>query len=80
VATAKKLKILHQLEGDPRPTGTDARAIQVARSGVATGLISVPLRYMHTPSEVVDLQDVEYCVQLLVGFAKTLEQGDYLHW
>jgi len=80
VATAKKLKIPYQLEGDPRPTGTDARAIQVARSGVATGLISVPLRYMHTPSEVVDLQDVEYCVQLLVGFSKTLEQGDYLHW
>ena len=80
VATAKKLKIPYQLEGDPRPTGTDARAIQVARSGVATGLISVPLRYMHTPSEVVDLQDVEYCVQLLVGFAKTLEEGDYLHW
>jgi len=80
VATAKKFKIPYQLEGDPRPTGTDARAIQVARSGVATGLISVPLRYMHTPSEVVDLQDVEYCVQLLVGFSKTLEQGDYLHW
>jgi len=80
VATAKKLKIPYQLEGDPRPTGTDARAIQMARSGVATGLISVPLRYMHTPSEVVDIQDIEYCVQLLVGFAKTLDKGDYLHW
>ena len=80
IATAKKLKIPYQLEGDPRPTGTDARAIQMARSGVATGLISVPLRYMHTPSEVVDLQDVEYCVKLLVGFTKTLEKGDYLHW
>jgi endoglucanase len=80
ITTAKKLKIPYQLEGDPRPTGTDARAIQVARAGVATGLISVPLRYMHTPSEVVDLQDVENCVKLLVGFSKSLQKGDYAHW
>ena len=80
VGTANKLKIPYQLEGDPRPTGTDARAIQIARAGVATGLISVPLRYMHTPSEVVDLQDVENCVKLLVGFSKSLNKGDYAHW
>ncbi len=77
---AKKLKIPYQLEADPRPTGTDARAIQMGRGGVATGLISVPLRYMHTPSEVVDLEDVERSVQLLVEFAKGLEPGDYAHW
>lgn len=77
---AKTLKIPYQLEADPRPTGTDARAIQMGRGGVATGLISVPLRYMHTPSELVDLQDVEHCVQLLVEFAKGLEKGDYAHW
>lgn len=77
---AKKLKIPYQLEADPRPTGTDARAIQMGRGGVATGLISVPLRYMHTPSEVVDLEDVERCVQLLVEFALGLEKGDYAHW
>lgn len=77
---AKKLKIPYQLEADPRPTGTDARAIQMARGGVATGLVSVPLRYMHTPSEIVDLEDVERCVQLLVEFAKNLEKGDYAHW
>jgi len=77
---AKKLRIPYQLEADPRPTGTDARAIQMGRGGVATGLVSVPLRYMHTPSEVVDLEDVERCVQLLVEFAKALEPGDYAHW
>lgn len=77
---AKKIKIPYQIEADPRPTGTDARAIQMARGGVATGLISIPLRYMHTPSEVVDLEDVERCVQLLVEFAKGLEKGDYGHW
>ncbi|HRI82163.1 MAG TPA: M42 family metallopeptidase [Opitutaceae bacterium] len=80
LGAAKKLKIPYQLEADPRPTGTDARAIQVARGGIATGLISVPLRYMHTPSEVVDLEDVERCVKLLVEFAKGLEKGDYAHW
>lgn len=77
---AEKEKIPFQLEADPRPTGTDARAIQMGRGGVATGLLSVPLRYMHTPSEVVDLQDVENCVQLLVAFAKSLKKGEYAHW
>jgi len=77
---AKKLRIPYQLEADPRPTGTDARAIQMGRGGVATGLVSVPLRYMHTPSEVVDLEDVERCVQLFVAFALALEKGDYAHW
>jgi endoglucanase len=80
VKAAKKAKIPYQLEGASRPTGTDARAIQMGRGGVATGLISVPLRYMHTPSEVVDLQDVERSVVLLVEFAKGLEKGDYAHW
>jgi len=78
--TAKRLGIPYQLEADPRPTGTDARAIQMGRGGVATGLVSVPLRYMHTPSEVVDLEDVERCVQLFVAFALSLEKGDYAHW
>ncbi|HMD60555.1 MAG TPA: M42 family peptidase, partial [Opitutaceae bacterium] len=77
---AKKLRIPYQMEGDPRPTGTDARAIQVARAGVATGLVSIPLRYMHTPSEVVDLEDVERCVRLFVEFARGIAKGDYRRW
>lgn len=80
LAAAKAAKIPFQLEADPLPTGTDARAIQMARGGVATGLISIPLRYMHTPSELVDLEDVERCVKLLVAFAKALDKGDYAHW
>lgn len=79
IAAAKKAKIPYQLEADPRPTGTDARAIQMGRGGVATGLVSIPLRYMHTPSEVVDLEDVERCVQLFVEFARSLTPGDYAH-
>ncbi len=80
VQAARRLKIPYQLEADPRPTGTDARAIQMGRGGVATGLVSVPLRYMHTPSELVDLEDVERCVQLFVAFARALKPGDYAHW
>ncbi len=77
VAAAKQADIPYQLEADPRPTGTDARAIQMGRGGVATGLVSIPLRYMHTPSEVVDLEDVERCVRLLVEFSRQLKAGDY---
>jgi endoglucanase len=80
VAVAKKLKIPYQLEADPRPTGTDARAIQMARGGVACGLVSIPLRYMHTPSEVVDLQDVEDCVRLFAAFAKAVGKNESFNW
>ena len=72
--------VAYQVEADPRPTGTDARAIQVAQAGIATGLLSIPLRYMHTPSEMVDLEDIEYTVQLLVAVAKSLKKGDRGIW
>jgi endoglucanase len=77
---AKADGIPHQFEADPRPTGTDARALQLGRAGVATGLVSIPLRYMHTPGEVVDLADVENCVKLLTAFALSLEKGDHADW
>jgi endoglucanase len=56
-------------------TNTDADAVYLSRVGVATGLVSIPLRYMHTPVEVVDLADVEAVVSLLVAFAGRLEPG-----
>ena len=80
IECAEANKIPYQLEADPRPTGTDARAIQVAQSGIATGLISIPLRYMHTPSEMVDLEDIEHTVQLLVAVAKSLKKGEHGVW
>lgn len=80
VRAAEKNKIPYQVEADPRPTGTDARAIQVAQAGIATGLLSIPLRYMHTPSEMVDLEDIEHTVQLLVAVAKSLKKGDRGIW
>ncbi len=72
VAAAKAEGIPYQLEAEPSVTGTDARAIQVARDGIPTGLISVPLRYMHTPTEVVCLDDLQATVRLIVRFARDL--------
>lgn len=80
IRAAKANKIPYQVEADPRPTGTDARAIQVAQAGIATGLLSIPLRYMHTPSEMVDLEDIEHTVQLLVAVAKSLKKGERGIW
>jgi endoglucanase len=80
VECAEKNKIPFQLEADPRPTGTDARAIQVAQAGIATGLLSIPLRYMHTPSEMVDLEDIEHTVQLLVAVARSMKKGERGIW
>ena len=45
---------------------TDARAIQTSRSGVPAGCLSIPTRYVHSPSEMVDLKDVQHAVRLLV--------------
>ena len=70
VAAAKAEGIPYQLEAEPSVTGTDARAIQVARDGIPTGLISVPLRYMHTPTEVVCLADLDATVRLITRFAR----------
>lgn len=62
---AKKNKIPYQLEGSPRGTGTDANVMQLTRGGVATAVISVPLRYMHTPVEVLSEKDLEHTINLL---------------
>ena len=72
VATAKKLKIPYQIEGISRATGTDANAIQVSRAGVAAALVSIPVRYMHTPVETLDLKDAEYAAKLMAGFAEAV--------
>ena len=74
VAAAEKEGVPYQIEAEPSVTGTDARAIQVARGGIPCGLVSVPLRYMHTPTEVVCLKDLQATVDLLVRFALDLEE------
>ncbi len=63
--TAEKASIPHQME-ILRQGSTDAYVIQTSRSGVPTGAISIPCRYVHSPSEVVDVKDLESSVQLLL--------------
>ena len=70
VATAQEEGIPYQVEAAPRGTGTDANAMQLSRAGMATGLVSVPLRYMHTPCEVLSLADLENACRLGAGFAR----------
>jgi endoglucanase len=72
---AKEYRIPHQLEAIPRPTGTDARAIQITRGGIPTALISIPLRYMHTSVELVDLEDIRQAGRLLACFISTADMA-----
>ena len=58
-----------------RATGTDADAIHSARGGVPSAVVSVPLRYMHSPVEMVQLDDVDTTARLLAAFARRLEAG-----
>lgn len=65
IKTAKKKRIPFQLEAAPGGTPTDANVIQLTRSGVATALVSIPNRYMHTQVEVVALSDLEAAAKLI---------------
>ena len=72
IAAAEEAGISYTLEADSRSTGTDADAIQFTRAGIATGLVSVPNRYMHSPNEMVDLGDLEECARLISVYIKGL--------
>jgi endoglucanase len=73
--TAERLDAPHSVEASGRATWTDADAIQIARGGIPAGLISIPVRYMHSPVEMVDLADVEATIELVAAFALALEPG-----
>jgi len=72
VRAAEEEEIPHAFEISTRATRTDADQFHIARGGIPTGLISIPLRYMHTPCELCSLDDVEACIRLIVGFARRL--------
>jgi len=75
VRTAQGNKIPYQVEGYPRGTGTDANAIQLTRSGVATALISVPNRYMHSPCELVHVDDLENISKLIAHTCVSIDDS-----
>ena len=70
VARAHEIPI--QIVADGRITGTDAGSIQVNRSGVATALISIPNRYMHTPVEMISLDDIDHAADLMARYCESL--------
>lgn len=72
VETAEAEKIPYTLEAAPRETSTDADNIFTALKGVATALVSVPLRYMHSPNEMVLLEDLERTARLLAAFSRRI--------
>jgi endoglucanase len=75
VSAARREKIPHQVCAEPGGTGTDANAMQVSRAGVAAGLVSVPLRYMHTPVELLSLKDLDHTVSLLTAFVLGIDES-----
>jgi len=75
VEAAEEAGIEHTVSASGRSTNTDADALQISRTGIPTGLVSVPLRYMHSPVEMVDLGDLEATVELIAAFAARLREG-----
>ena len=73
---AKEYNIHFQYEIDPGQTGTDARSIQITRSGVPTLLISLPLRYMHTSVETIDFEDIKSSAKLLARFISEISKDN----
>jgi endoglucanase len=76
-ALAERLEIPYKPEPIPTSSGTDAVSIQTAAEGIPTMLVEIPLRYMHTPVEVVSLKDIQRTGRLLAEFAAGLD-GTYL--
>jgi len=70
VRAAEEYKIPYQMGASGKATGTDANAIQINRAGVATGLVSIPNRYMHSPVEMISLDDIDHAADLLARFVE----------
>jgi endoglucanase len=73
--TAEQEGFEFTVESLGRSTGTDADAVNIARGGIPTGLVSVPIRYMHSPVELVSLGDIAAAAKLIAAFAHRLKPG-----
>jgi endoglucanase len=76
IAVAEAEEIPYSVQISPRYTGTDADAIFLSRGGVATGVVSVPNRYMHSPNEMIHLDDVANAARLIAAFVRSLRSAD----
>ncbi|MBX3095402.1 MAG: M42 family metallopeptidase [Fimbriimonadaceae bacterium] len=70
---AKAEEIPYQVAAEPGGTGTDANAMQVTRDGMATGLVGIPLRYMHTPVEVLSLTDTANAARIMAAYCRQVK-------
>jgi endoglucanase len=75
ISCCKENEIPYAIEVDPRSSGTDAWPIQVSRCGVCTAVLSVPIKYMHSPGEMLKLSDAEESVKLLTKFLSEFNEG-----
>lgn len=79
VEVAEREQIPYSLQISPSSTGTDADAVAVSRSGVASGVVSIPNRYMHSPNEMIELADVEHAARLIAAFVRSLaDETDFI--
>jgi len=79
IQTLDSASIPYEIEVEGGNTGTDAWSIQVAREGVPTILLSIPLKYMHTPIETLNIEDCENVSKGIVAFLKSFKRtGDVL--
>lgn len=67
---AEREKIPYTLQINPRYTGTDADSIHIVRGGIATLVVSIPNRYMHSPNEMIELTDVEHAAKLIAALVR----------
>jgi putative aminopeptidase FrvX len=72
--TARSLEMPHQVEAMPSRTGTDADDIAFNKEGIPSCIVGIPLRYMHTPVEVVSLKDIELAARLITRFITRLQE------
>jgi len=76
VKVASDYNVPIQTDVRPGPTGTDARAMQITREGIPALVLSIPLRYMHTSVEVLDLKDVSHTAKLLAFFSASIKEDE----
>ena len=72
IETAEREGIPYGVQASPHSTGTDADEIHIVRSGIATGVVSIPNRYMHSPNEMIDLADLDHAARLIAAFVRSL--------
>ena len=74
VQLAEKLNFPCEIEPMPASSGTEAMAVQVSRSGIPTMVIGIPIRYMHTPVEMVSMKDIHMAARLVTEFVRSLDE------